>query len=121
MHPLKLTYGFPSVITHCTNNYGPYQNLEKLIPLTIYKLIQKQKIPIYGNGLNSRDWLHVKDHVKALLKVSNKGVVGETYNIGSNNEISNIALVKKICKIFDTKFSTKRKHENYISFVINSK
>jgi len=113
----NITYGFPSVITHCTNNYGPYQNLEKLIPLTIYKLIKKQKIPIYGNGLNYRDWLHVKDHVKALLKVGNKGVIGETYNIGSNNEISNISLVKKICNIFDKKFLTKKKHENYISFV----
>ena len=95
------TYNLPIVITNCSNNYGPFQFPEKLIPLTILNAIQGKKIPIYGDGLQVRDWLHVEDHAEALLRVISEGKIGETYNIGSNNQRVNIDVVNKICDILD--------------------
>jgi dTDP-glucose 4,6-dehydratase len=95
------TYGLPVLITNCSNNYGPFQFPEKLIPVVILKAIQGKLIPVYGAGDNIRDWLHVQDHVEALLAVLNSGQPGETYNIGGNNERSNLELVKTICGIVD--------------------
>ena len=108
------TYNIPTIITNCSNNYGPYQYPEKLIPLTISNAIKGKSIPIYGDGLQVRDWLYVDDHAQALYCILRKGKVGETYNIGSNNEIKNIELVKKICKILNNKI--KNKPENIESF-----
>ena len=88
----------PTIITNCSNNYGPYQYPEKLIPLTISNALEGKPIPIYGNGLQVRDWLYVDDHAEALYLILRKGKVGETYNIGGNNEITNIELVKKYAK-----------------------
>ena len=95
------TYNFPTIITNTTNNYGLWQFPEKLIPLVISKCLNGNKIPIYGNGSQIRDWIHVSDHVEGILHVLNNGKVGEKYNIGSNSEVSNIDLVKKICEILD--------------------
>lgn len=92
------TYGLDTVITRCTNNYGPHQHDEKLIPTIIRNAIQDQPIPIYGQGLNTRDWLFVEDHCRAIDLVFHKGQVGEIYNIGANCEWQNIDLAKKICK-----------------------
>ena len=97
------TYGLPVVITNCSNNYGPYQFPEKLIPVVILKALHGEPIPVYGKGDNIRDWLYVDDHADALLTVLQKGKLGETYNIGGNNERTNLELVKTICKIIDDK------------------
>ena len=109
------TFSIPTIITNCSNNYGPYQYTEKLIPLTISNALRGKSIPIYGNGLQIRDWLYVDDHAEALYLILSKGKVGETYNIGGNNEISNIELVKKICKILNRKIKIKPK--NIKSFI----
>ena len=93
------TYGMPMIITHCTNNYGPNQFPEKLIPLVINKALRKERIPIYGAGKNIRDWIHVSDHNNAVIKVMRKGIVGNIYNISAKCELSNIDIVKKICNI----------------------
>jgi dTDP-glucose 4,6-dehydratase len=95
------SYGLPVLITNCSNNYGPYQFPEKLIPHVILSAINGKKIPIYGDGTQIRDWLYVEDHIHALMDVVFKGVIGETYNIGGNNEIQNIEVAKKICAILD--------------------
>ncbi|MGK0199558.1 MAG: dTDP-glucose 4,6-dehydratase, partial [Yoonia sp.] len=95
------TYGLNTVITHCSNNYGPYQYPEKLIPVVIRCLIERTAIPIFGNGLNVRDWLHVEDHSTALWNVLTKGRTGETYNIGGDNEWTNLRIVKLICDLVD--------------------
>ena len=95
------TYNLPVVITNCSNNYGPYQFPEKLIPLIILNCIKGKILPIYGKGEQVRDWLYVEDHVKALLKVLIDGKTGETYNIGGNNEKTNLEVVLMICKILD--------------------
>ncbi len=92
------TYGLPIIITNCSNNYGPWQFPEKLIPLTIINIINKNPINIYGSGINVRDWLYVRDHVDAIIEVSKNGKVGEKYNIGGSAEISNIDLVNIIIK-----------------------
>ncbi len=97
----KSTYGLPVLITNCSNNYGPYQFPEKLIPLMIIKALGEQPLPVYGQGLNVRDWLYVEDHVRALVAVLQRGVPGETYNIGGNTERRNIDLVTAICEILD--------------------
>ena len=94
------TYGLPVVITNCSNNYGPYQFPEKLIPVIVLNALAGKKIPVYGNGENVRDWLYVDDHAAALLLVSEKGKIGELYNIGGRAEESNINLVRKICKFW---------------------
>lgn len=95
------TYGLPVVLTNCSNNYGPYQFPEKLIPVVILKAISGQSIPVYGKGENVRDWLYVTDHAKALYAVLTRGEVGDTYNIGGNNERQNIELVRMVCRILD--------------------
>jgi dTDP-glucose 4,6-dehydratase len=95
------TFGLPVVITNCSNNYGPYQFPEKLIPLVTLNAIDEKPLPVYGQGTNVRDWLFVDDHVKALLLVVQKGKVGETYNIGGNSERKNIDVVRAICGILD--------------------
>ncbi|MEX1211386.1 MAG: dTDP-glucose 4,6-dehydratase [Balneolaceae bacterium] len=91
------TYGLPVLITNCSNNYGPYQFPEKLIPVVILKALQSKQIPVYGTGDNVRDWLYVDDHVRALLRVVEKGTSGETYNVGGHNEKTNIDVVHTIC------------------------
>jgi dTDP-glucose 4,6-dehydratase len=95
------TYGLPVVMTNCSNNYGPYHFPEKLIPLTIINALQGQPLPVYGAGENVRDWLHVDDHADALLLVAQRGALGDCYNIGGNNEYSNISVVRAICKLID--------------------
>jgi len=95
------TYGLPVLITNCSNNYGPYQFPEKLIPVVILKCLRGEPIPVYGKGENIRDWLYVKDHAEALYTVVTKGRVGETYNIGGNNERQNIELVRTLCQLMD--------------------
>jgi dTDP-glucose 4,6-dehydratase len=95
------TYGLPVVMTNCSNNYGPYHFPEKLIPLVIINALEGKPLPVYGNGLNIRDWLHVEDHAEALLMVADRGRPGEGYNIGGRNERSNIDVVLKICAILD--------------------
>ena len=97
------TYKIPTIITNCSNNYGPFQFPEKLIPLMILNVLENRKLPVYGDGKQIRDWLHVKDHVRALWTIAKRGKVGETYNIGGANQIKNITLVKKICKYLDYK------------------
>lgn len=104
------TYGLPVLITNCSNNYGPYQFPEKLIPVVILKAMQGEKIPVYGSGENVRDWLYVDDHAKALLRVISDGKIGETYNIGGHNEKKNIEVVHNIC---DTLDELVPKHSNY--------
>ena len=95
------TYRLPTLITNCSNNYGPYQFPEKLIPLMIANCIDEKPLPVYGEGLNIRDWLFVDDHCDAIYSVLQNGAVGETYNIGGNNEIRNIDIVKTICAVLD--------------------
>lgn len=95
------TYGLPVLVTNCSNNYGPYQFPEKLIPVVILKCLRGEPIPVYGNGENIRDWLYVTDHAEALYTVVTKGRVGETYNIGGNNERQNIELVHTLCSLMD--------------------
>jgi len=93
------TYKIPAVISNCSNNYGPKQHPEKLIPKLIYNIINNKELPIYGKGKNSREWLHVKDHCMALFKVFEKGKIGEFYNIGSNKNLNNIQITKALLKI----------------------
>ena len=95
------SYGLPILITNCSNNYGPFQFPEKLIPHVILNAINGKKIPIYGDGSQIRDWLYVEDHIIALMDVAFKGSIGETYNIGGNNEVQNIEVAKMICSILD--------------------
>ena len=97
------TFGLPILVTNCSNNYGPYHFPEKLIPLCILKALQGQDLPIYGDGQQIRDWLYVVDHCKGITTVLEKGVVGETYNIGGFNEWKNIDLVKLLCQQMDEK------------------
>ena len=103
------TFKFPVIISNCSNNYGPYQYPEKLIPLIIQNAILKKKLPVYGDGKQVRDWLFVDDHCLAIFTILKKGKIGETYNIGGNNELSNIFLIKKICSYLDQKFNKKVK------------
>lgn len=95
------TYGLPTITSHCSNNYGPMQYPEKLIPVVIARACARQPIPVYGNGSNIRDWLHVQDHCAALGKILDGGTPGESYNVGSNTEVSNIDLVRQLCEIID--------------------
>jgi dTDP-glucose 4,6-dehydratase len=95
------TYNLPTVITNCSNNYGPYQFPEKLIPVVIQSVLARKSIPVYGDGMNIRDWLYVRDHADALWLVLNRGVLGETYNIGGHNEWANIHIVQLICDTID--------------------
>ena len=111
------TYDLPVVITNCSNNYGPYHFPEKLIPVVILNAIHGREIPVYGTGKNVRDWLYVEDHADALLTVLTKGEVGRTYNIGGENEATNIDLVTLICKLLDERRPGGAPHANLITFV----
>lgn len=111
------TYGLPVVLTNCSNNYGPYHFPEKLIPVVILKALAGQPIPIYGTGDNVRDWLYVEDHADALLTVLRAGEVGRSYNIGGENERSNLELVRTICSILDEKRPGPAPYESLITFV----
>lgn len=95
------TYGLPVVISNCSNNYGPYQFPEKLIPVVILKALAGESIPVYGQGTNVRDWLYVEDHAEALLTILERGALGEVYNVGGHNEAANIDLVRLLCRILD--------------------
>ncbi|WP_439493685.1 dTDP-glucose 4,6-dehydratase [Bosea sp. (in: a-proteobacteria)] len=112
------TYGLPVVMTNCSNNYGPYHFPEKLIPLMIINALEGKPLPVYGNGLNVRDWLYVDDHADALLTVAERGTLGESYNIGGHNEKTNIDVVKGICAILDElRPNPAGPHERLISYV----
>ena len=95
------THNLPIIITNCSNNFGPYQNREKFIPKIIKSLISNNKIPVYGDGMNIREWIYVDDHIDALIHLSKNGTIGESYCIGSGEELENIKIVKKICQIYD--------------------
>ena len=97
----------PGIISNCCNNYGPNQFPEKLIPKLIYNIIKNRPLPIYGKGKNSREWIHVEDHCEALLKIFNKGKIGESYNIGTNQNIKNINIAKKLLQMIKTKSKIK--------------
>ncbi|MDN6019997.1 MAG: dTDP-glucose 4,6-dehydratase, partial [Enterobacterales bacterium] len=95
------TYGFPTIVTNCSNNYGPYHFPEKLIPLIILNALAGKPLPVYGNGAQIRDWLYVEDHARALYLVVTEGAIGETYNIGGHNERKNIDVVKTVCALLE--------------------
>ncbi|AHG74148.1 dTDP-glucose 4,6-dehydratase 2 [Mannheimia sp. USDA-ARS-USMARC-1261] len=115
------TYGLPTIVTNCSNNYGPYHFPEKLIPLMILNALEGKKLPVYGNGQQIRDWLFVEDHARALYKVVTEGKVGETYNIGGHNEKANIEVVRTICHLLEELVPNKpagvAKYEDLITFV----
>ena len=101
MRAWKRTFGLPTLVTNCSNNYGPYHFPEKLIPLVILHALDGKELPVYGQGLQIRDWLYVEDHARALYLVATEGVPGETYNIGGHNEKKNIEVVHKICELLN--------------------
>jgi dTDP-glucose 4,6-dehydratase len=115
------TFKFPTLITNCSNNYGPYQFPEKLIPLIVLNALEGKDLPIYGNGKQIRDWLYVDDHARALLHVALTGKISETYNIGGHNELQNIDVVKTVCSILDelvpSKLNGIDKYEQLITYV----
>ncbi|MGU3525708.1 dTDP-glucose 4,6-dehydratase [Enterobacteriaceae bacterium C23F] len=115
------TYGLPTLVTNCSNNYGPYHFPEKLIPLTILNALAGKPLPVYGNGLQVRDWLYVEDHARALYRVVTEGVVGETYNIGGHNERKNIDVVRTVCALLEELVPNKpegvKRYEDLITFV----
>jgi dTDP-glucose 4,6-dehydratase len=113
------TYGFPAMVTNCSNNYGPYQFPEKLIPLMIINLVAEKELPVYGDGGQVRDWLYVIDHCEALTTVYEKGVVGETYNIGGGSERKNIDVVHRLCDLLDRRLNRKgaERSQRLIRFV----
>jgi dTDP-glucose 4,6-dehydratase len=111
------TYGLPVIVSNCSNNYGPYQFPEKLIPLMVLNALHEQPLPVYGDGANIRDWLFVDDHARALGLILEKGSPGETYNVGGRNERRNIDVVQQICKCLDTLHSSAQPHDRLISYV----
>tara|TARA_R110002124_G_scaffold274973_1_gene445114 strand:- start:13401 stop:14465 length:1065 start_codon:yes stop_codon:yes gene_type:complete len=111
------TYGMPVVVSNCSNNYGPYQFPEKLIPLTILNAMEGKALPVYGQGTNIRDWLYVEDHARALDLIIERGRVGETYNVGGRNEVKNIDVMRRICSLLDERLPTHRPREELIQFV----
>ena len=111
------TYGLPVLISNCSNNYGPFQYPEKLIPLVILNALEEKPLPVYGTGANVRDWLHVEDHVRALLLVATQGQPGQTYNIGGNNEHTNLQVVQTICDTLDELRPVALPHRRLITFV----
>ena len=111
------TYGLPTLISNCSNNYGPYQFPEKLIPLVILNALEGRPLPVYGTGSNVRDWLHVEDHARALLLILEKGRIGDTYNVGGRNEQTNLAVVEQICALVDRLRPAGRPHGDLITFV----
>lgn len=117
------TYNFPALTTHCSNNYGPYQNSEKMIPLMISNCIFEKPLPIYGDGKNIRDWIYVEDHVEALITILKSAKLGSVYNIGGETELSNLELVDRICKMMDQKKPRKngQSYRELIQFVADRK
>jgi len=111
------TFGLPVLITNCSNNYGPYHFPEKLIPLVILNALENRPLPVYGKGDNIRDWLYVEDHARALYLVLNKGEVGQTYNVGGNNERTNLEVVETICDILDEYVPNDSSRRELITFV----
>ncbi len=111
------TYGFPALISNCSNNYGPYQFPEKLVPLMILNALHEQPLPVYGNGTNIRDWLYVEDHARALLTVLERGRLGEKYNVGGRNERSNIDVVHRVCELIDRLRPTGTPRASLITYV----
>jgi len=111
------TYGLPVVMTNCSNNYGPYQFPEKLVPVTLLNACAGQPLPIYGNGSNRRDWLYVEDHAAALLQVLTRGAVGRSYNIGGDSERTNLELVHAVCAILDRLRPAGAPHYKLVTFV----
>ena len=112
------TYHLPSIVSNCSNNYGPNHFPEKLIPLFIHNILEKKPLPVYGDGLYTRDWLYVKDHARAIDTIFHQGKAGETYNIGGLNEWKNIDLVKLLCRLMDEKLGrTKSESEQLITYV----
>ena len=112
------TFGLPTVASNCSNNYGPCQFPEKLIPLMVLNALEGKPLPVYGDGLQVRDWLHVDDHARALIAIATKGVVGETYNVGGNAERTNIDIVRSICRLLDElQPSPQGSYEKLITFV----
>ena len=113
------TFGLPVTISNCSNNYGPYQFPEKLIPLIIINCLSNKSLPVYGKGENIRDWLYVEDHCKAINLILQEGAIGDTYNIGGNNEISNLNIVESICTILDKlkPSNSGKSYKQLISFV----
>jgi len=111
------TYGFPALISNCSNNYGPYQFPEKLIPLMILNALSAKSLPVYGKGANIRDWLYVDDHTRALRLILEKGTLGEKYNVGGHNEQTNLAVVKQICLVMDKYCPDNAPHQKLISYV----
>ncbi|QQN35622.1 dTDP-glucose 4,6-dehydratase [Rahnella aceris] len=115
------TYNFPTIVTNCSNNYGPYHFPEKLIPLIILNALEGKSLPVYGDGMQIRDWLYVEDHARALYKVLIDGEIGETYNIGGHNEKANIEVVRTICQLLEElvpiKSNSIDKYEDLITFV----
>ena len=111
------TYGLPVIVSNCSNNYGPYQLPEKLIPLMILNGLQGEKLPVYGDGLNRRDWLHVDDHARALLLMLERGAPGETYNVGPRAERSNIEVVERVCDLLDAQAPADAPRRALIEFV----
>ncbi|KIN75509.1 dTDP-glucose 4,6-dehydratase [Sulfitobacter guttiformis] len=111
------TYGLPIVLTNCSNNYGPFHFPEKLVPVVILRALAGEPIPVYGKGDNIRDWLYVEDHADALLKVMADGKIGRSYNIGGENEVTNLDLVKMICAILDDRHPQGAPHAQLITFV----
>lgn len=111
------TYGLPIIMTNCSNNYGPFHFPEKLVPVVILKALAGQPIPVYGDGANVRDWLFVEDHADALLTVLTRGELGRSYNIGGENEVSNLELVHMICALLDDRHPKGAPHANLITFV----
>ena len=112
------THKIDAVISNCSNNYGPRQFPEKLIPKTIFNLVNNKDIPIYGKGINEREWIYVDDHCEGLIKILKKGKIGQSYNIGSGNVVKNLDLIKKIIKVYKNNFS-KNKHISKIKFVLD--
>ena len=115
------TYNFPAIVTHCTNNYGPWQNKEKLIPKVILNYLNNKKIPLYGNGKNIRDWIYVDDHIRAINQLIKKGIIGEVYNISGKNQISNVAIIKTILEILDAHTKNKDSFNKLVAFVEDRK
>jgi dTDP-glucose 4,6-dehydratase len=111
------TYGFPTLVSNCSNNYGPYQFPEKLVPLVTLNALAGKPLPVYGAGANVRDWLHVDDHVSALRRIVAAGRIGETYLIGARSERQNIAMVRTICRLLDERRPTAAPHDRLIAFV----
>jgi dTDP-glucose 4,6-dehydratase len=115
------TYHLPVTISNCSNNFGPAQHEEKFIPVVVRACVKQKKIPIYGDGKNIRDWLYVEDHCDAIDVILKKGMLGECYNIGGNNELDNLSMVKMICKIMDEEFPDHAPHEKLIQYVADRK